>query len=364
MSERSILLTGFPSNELARRVLPRLLEGDRQARVTLLVPERFFDHAQEWLSALPHAQRERTTVLVGDVAGLDLSLSGREYLDLAAHVDVIHHCAAVTYSGAPLEMAERVNVGGTFEVLELARQAHHLERVVHWSTIGATGESGRVVREDELIEPRSNPLASTRHRAEKLIARVREEVPVTVLRTAMLVGDSRTGRLARIEGAHLMISALLNAPRDVPMLRPAQGSAQLQVVPIDYAVEAGLAIAHAQESIGRTHHIIDRDALSIEDALDLIADIVGKPPPRGSLPPMFAHAVLRIPGVDRLAHAQRALLDELVRDVRYDDRNAQAVLSRTELVCPSLPSYIGKLVAHVERERKSDRPLPSYSLLR
>ncbi|MEY4515556.1 MAG: hypothetical protein RLZZ450_7678, partial [Pseudomonadota bacterium] len=110
MSERSILLTGFPSNELARRVLPRLLEGDRSVHVTLLVPERFVDHAQEWLSALPHAQSERTTVLVGDVAGLDLALSGREYLDLAARVDVIHHCAAVTYSGAPFEMAERVNV--------------------------------------------------------------------------------------------------------------------------------------------------------------------------------------------------------------------------------------------------------------
>jgi nucleoside-diphosphate-sugar epimerase len=364
MSARSILLTGFPSNELARRVLPRLLETDDEAEVTVLVPERFVDHASEWLSALPHAQRERTKVRVGDVAGLDLGLSGREYLELAERVQVIHHCAAVTYSGAPLEMAERVNVGGTFEVLELARTATALERLVHWSTIGATGEQGRVVREDELIEPRSNPLAQTRYRAEKLVAKAREEVPITVLRTAMLVGDSRTGRLARIEGAHLMISALLNAPRDLPLPRPAQGSAPLQVVPIDYAVDAGLAIAQADESIGHTHHIIDRDALTVEEALDLIADIVGKPPPRGSVPPMFAQAVLRLPGVDRLAHAQRAFIDELVRDVRYDDRNAQSVLSRTELVCPSLSSYMGKLVAHVERERKSDRPLPSYSLLR
>jgi thioester reductase-like protein len=364
MSERSILLTGFPSNELARRVLPALLEPARNARVTLLVPERFVAHAAEWLSALPSAQRARTEVLVGDVAWLDLGLSGREYLALAARIDVVHHCAAVTYSGAPLEMAEKCNVGGTYEVLELARQCRVLERVVHWSTIGATNDRDGVVYEDELLDPRSNPLAQTRYRAEKLVAKARAEVPITVLRPALLVGDSRTGRLARIEGAHLLIQALLNAPRDVPIFRPAHGSAQLQVVPIDYAIEAGLLIAESAESVGHTYHVVDREALSLDEALSLIADILGKPQPRGGLPPALAQALLRIPGVDRLAHAQRALLDELGSGIRYDDRNAAALLAKTGLRCPSFASYVGKLVAHVEHERKVDRPLPSYSLSR
>jgi thioester reductase-like protein len=362
MSEREILLTGFPSNELARRLLPRLLETNRDQRVSLLVPERFVDHASEWLSALPNGQRERTTVIVGDVASIDLGLSGREYLELAARVHTIHHCAAVTYSGAPYEMAERVNVGGTFEIIEFARQAKDLSRLVHWSALSATGAKSGVVREDVLVPPRSNPLANTRHRAEKLIAKAREELPITVLRPAMLVGDSRTGRLARIEGAHLLISALLNAPRDLPILRPTQGDALLQVVPIDYAVDAGLAIAQSDESPGHTYHIIDRNALSLEDAMASIAELLGKPPPRGALPSALTQVVLRIPGVDRLAHAQRALLDELGHDESYEDRNAQAVLSRAGLSCPPLSSYLGKLVAHVERERKSDRPAPSYSL--
>lgn len=364
MSERETLLTGFPSNELARRVLPRLLESSRSARVSVLVPERFVDHASEWLSALPNGQRERTTVIVGDVAAMDLGLSGREYLELAERVHTVHHCAAVTYSGAPFEMAERVNVGGTFEVLEFARQVKDLRRLVHWSTITATGGQGGVVREDVLIAPRSNPLAATRFRSERLIAKALAELPITILRPAMLVGDSRTGRLARIEGAHLLISALLNAPRDLPILRPAQGHSELQVVPIDYAVDAGLAIAQSEDTLGHSYHIIDRDALTLDEAMAAIAEIVGKPPPRGALPPLFTNAVLRLPGVDRIAHAQRALLDELGRDVNYDDRNAHNVLDRAGLSCPPLASYLPKLVAHVERERKIDRPVPSYSLLR
>lgn len=375
MSELSILLTGFPSNELARRLVPRLLGSDlgahaetyaagRKTSLTLLVPERFVDHASEWLLALPSAQRERTHVLVGDVASLDLGLSGCEYRELASQVQIIHHCAAVTYSGAPLDMAERVNVGGTYEVLELAHNAARLERLVHWSTIGATGEQGGVVSEDVLVDPRSNPLAYTRFRAERLVAKVQKELPITVVRSAMLVGDSRSGRLARIEGAHLLISALLNAPRDVPILRPAQANAQLQVVPIDYAVEAGLALARDSGAAGHTYHVIDPAALSLEEALNMIAGLVGKPPPRGALPPAFAQAVLRLPGLDRLVHAQRALLDELGREVTYDDRNAHTVLTKSGLSCPPLASYLDKLVAHVEHERKTDRPLPSYALSR
>jgi thioester reductase-like protein len=356
MSGATILLTGFPSNELARRVLPRLLELDETAQVEALVPERFVEHATEWLSALPAQQRARTSLIVGDVAALDLGLSGREYLDLAARVNVIHHCAAVTYSGAPMSMAERVNVGGTFEVLELGRNAHRLERVVHWSTIAASAGRAGSLRESELIEPRSGTLSHTRYRAERLVAKARGEVPVTVVRTAMLVGDSRTGRLARIEGAHLLISALLTAPRDVPLLRPANGDVVLQVVPIDYAVEAGLTIGRASETIDGTYHVIDRGALGLDEALVLIADLVGKPQPRGGIPPMFTQALMRLPGIDRLVHAQRALLDELLRDVRYDDQNAQPVLAQAGLRCPGFASYVEKLVAHVERERKSERP--------
>jgi len=360
---RTTLLTGFPANELARRVLPRLLELEPETEVIALVPERFLDRAEEWLSALPASQRQRTSTLVGDVAALDLGLSGAEYLELAGKLHAIHHCATVTYSGAPFEMAERVNVGGTYEVLELAGHARQLERVVHWSSIAATGDRGGTVNEDELVQPRSNALAQTRYRAEKLVESARaKKLPITLLRTAMLVGDSRTGRLARIEGAHLLISALLNAPRDVPVLRPAHADAKLQVVPIDYAVEAGLAIARAADTIGHNYHVIDPAAPTLDEALVAIAEILGKPHPRGGLPAGLTQAMMRLPVVDRLVHAQRALLDELGREVRYDDSNAHPVLRRNGLACPAFGSYVGKLVAHVERERKSDRPLPSFHL--
>lgn len=349
------LLTGFPRNELARLVLSALLARDAEDEIVCIVPQRFQQLANEWLSAIPAKQRAKVTTREGDVAAVDLGLSGAEFNELCARVQVIHHCAAVTYTGATFAQAESVNVGGTHEVVELGRCCKNLVRLVHWSTLAATGARDGVVREDELIAPQGSRLLHTRYRAERLIRKVQNELPITVIRPAMLVGDSRTGHLARVEGAHLLIAGLLAAPRDLPVPRPMHGDVELQVVPIDYAVEAGLTIANTAGTIGRTYHIVDAAPVTLHEALILIADLLGKPSPRGALPSVMARALVKLPLVHRLIHAQLALIDELARDVRYDDSAARPVLARAGMSCPSFSSYVGKLVAHVEHERRGDR---------
>lgn len=355
MSRKVILLTGFPRNELARLVLSALLTRDEESDIICIVPARFAELAKEWLAAMPRGRRAHVSTLEGDIAAVDLGLSGKEFNELAARVSIIHHCGAVTYSGAAYRQAETVNVGGTYEVVELARSARQLERLVHWSSLAATGDHDGVVYEDELIAPHGSRLLHTRYRAERLIRKAQAELPITVIRPAMLVGDSRSGLLGRIEGAHLLIAGLLAAPRDLPVPRPARGAVALQVVPIDYAVAAGLTIANTVGTIGRTYHVIDPSPVTLNEALILIADLLGKPAPRGAFPGVMAQALLKLPLVDRLVHAERALLDELVRDVRYDDVHARPVLARAGVSCPSFTSYVGKLVAHVERERRSER---------
>jgi thioester reductase-like protein len=355
MSRQVTLLTGFPRNELARLVLSSLLSRDDDTDIVCIVPDRFSELANEWLAATPRGKRAQVSTLEGDIAAVDLGLSGKEFNELAARVSVIHHCGAVTYSGATYRQAEMVNVGGTYEVVELARSAPRLQRLIHWSSLAATGDRAGVVYEDDLVAPNSARLLHTRYSAERLIRKAQSELPITVIRPAMLVGDSRTGHLSRVEGAHLLIAGLLAAPRDVPVPRPARGDVALQVVPIDYAVAAGLTIADTNGTIGRTYHVIDPSPVTLNEALTLIADLLGKPAPRGAFPGVMAQALLKLPLVDKLVHAERALLGELVRDVRYDDVHARPVLARAGMSCPPFSSYIGKLVAHVERDRRSER---------
>lgn len=355
-ADREVLLTGFPANELARRVLERLLETEPETRITCIVPARFIDNALARHERLVSERATRVTLLEGDVASIDLGLSGAEYNALRERIHVVHHCAAVTYSGAPITMAERVNVQGTCEVVEFARGARQLERLVHWSTLGATWDRDGVVWEDDLLEPQSGPLMRTRYRAERIVRKAKGKVRATVLRPAMLTGDSRTGEMTRIEGPGLLISGLITAPRDVPVPRPGPGEMPLHVVPIDFAVEAGLVLARSPNTIDRTCQIVDPSPPTLDEALSEVAQLLGKPPPRGGLPSPLAKALVRVPLVEKLVHAQRALIDELARDVLYDDRNARPILARAGLSCPPFSSYVAKLVEHVRRERKSDRP--------
>jgi thioester reductase-like protein len=349
MSARPVLLTGFPSNELACRVLSQLLASEHATRVVCLVPPAFHEAAEAWLATRSDEERARVQLLEGDVAALDLGLSGPEYRELAQRVDRIHHCAAVTYSGAPMDMAERVNVGGTYEVLELGHAAKRLSRIIHWSTLSATADNAGVMLEKHLAEPRSTRLLHTRFRAERLMLRARHQLPITVLRPALLVGDTAEGSLRRLEGLHLLIAGVLGAPRDLPLPLLGPRDAPVNVVPIDYAVKAGLAIARARDTLGRTFHIVEASPPSLGEVLEELSDLLARPAPRGELPYALTRMMLRLPGLHRLVHAQRAVLEELGRGVRCDDTDARSVLNRAGLSCPPLLTHLPKLVKHVSQ---------------
>jgi nucleoside-diphosphate-sugar epimerase len=355
-SKAGTLLTGFPSNELACRVLARLLEAEPTTRVICLVPARFAEGAAAWLATRSEQERARVEQMEGDVAAIDMGLSGAEYRDLMARVRRIHHCAAVTYSGASLEMAEQVNVGGTHEVLELGRSAKRLERIVHWSTLSATGDVRGVITETTLVEPSSTRLMRTRYRAERLMSRAREELPITVLRPAMLVGDRERGALRRVEGLHLLIVGVMATPRELPLPVLGAPDTLLQAVPIDYAVEAGLAIARAKDTVGRTFHIVEAAPPSLGQIFRTLSDLVGRPPPVGAVPVAITRMMTRLPGLHRIVHAQRALLEEMGRSVRVDDAQARQILARAGLVGPSLLTHLPLLVQHVAEHRGGMAP--------
>ncbi len=348
------VVTGFAGRDLATRVLARLLETERETAFACIVAPRFRDAAVRWLDSRPEQERARVELLDGDVCFMDMGLSGREYMDLAARTRIIHHCAAITYSGAPHGM-EAVNVQGTHEALELALAAPRLERLVHWSSTQATWPRDGLVLEDELHAPKHDRISQSQHRAEQLLARARTKVPITVLRPAMLLGDSTSGEAPRVDGAYLLIATLLASPKDVALPLPTRADAPLQVVPVDFAVEAGLAIARSPEAASRTFHIVDPAPLTVREALSMFAELTLRPAPRSFVPGPLTRALVRLPGLDRIVHAQRALVEELARDARYDDRNARPILRGAKLSCPPLPRYAAQLVQFVERERAEGR---------
>lgn len=351
MSGNVTLVTGFPTSFLATRVVRKILAEEPQTEIRCVVQPKFRERADALVAAMRKEDRARVRLYEGDVTSMDLGLSGPEIVALAREVRVIHHCAAATYLGVVREVAERLNVEGVREVIELARDASGLERLVHWSSALVAGGRTGWVREDELLAPAGfrNVVEETRFRGEALVRRAMDRIPTTILRPAIGVGDSTTGEIDRFEGPYLLVLFMLSSPLDLRVPLPGRGEAPVNLVPIDYVVDAGYLIATDTRAIGRTFHLVDPEPCTAREVFERIAEAAGRPMPRGFLPTTLATALLRAPGLERFVQAPRTFLEQLATDVSYDARNTRLIVG-DRVRCPPFSSYVETMVRFVRTE--------------
>lgn len=356
-SDDVVLLTGFPS-QLARAVAAEVLRSDGGARVVTVVRSKFLDDARAAVDDLPPDQSKRVTLVEGDAAAIDLGLSGQEFKTIAREVTRIHHCAQVTYLGVDRKTAEHVNVGGTSEILELALGCDRLECMVFHSTAHVAGDRRGLVLEEDLKAGQSfrSVVEETKARAEKLVRAAMDRVPIAVVRPATIVGDSRTGEVDRFDGPYLLILLVVTSPPDLAIPLPGRGDEPLNLVPIDWVARASVAIGRDPCARGRTFHLVDPEPLTAREVFELVARAGGRRGPRGSIPANLAKALLRAPGIDRIAKSPRALLETLTTAVTYDARNAEELLATTGVGrCPPLESYVDELVEYVQERVRQRR---------
>jgi thioester reductase-like protein len=362
-SEEVVLLTGFPSFQ-ARHLLEELVRPDRGDRgstfVHAIVQAKAMARARDDLDALPHEQRARVNLIEGDAAAMDLGLSGGELRTLGREVDTIHHVAHVSYLGVDRKAAEHVNVDGVREVLEFARLCTRLKCLVAHSTAQVAGDREGLVLEGELKAGQSfhNVVEETRARGERMLRAAMDRVPIAVLRPSILVGDSTTGEIDRFDGPYLLFVVILTAPPDLAIPLPGRADAPLPLVPVDYVARAACHIGRDPRAAGRTFHLVDPSPLPARTVFEMVAQLGGRKSPRGFIPTNFARALLSAPGLERFAKSPRGLLETLGTDVAFDARNTTEILRGTDIRCPPLDSYIGRLVEYVKlrlRERRNKR---------
>jgi len=346
----SVLVTGFPGRQPAVHLVRELAtHGERST--CCLVTEGRRERALELLEAMPRSARDRVSLWVGDPRALDLGLSGEEFGALAESVEVIHHCASITDPAATKEEAAG-NVRAAAEILEFAEAAPRLRRLVCWSSATVSGNREGFVKETELDDSMGfrNPVEESLYRVERMLGESADELPIVVLRPALMVGDSVTGEMEHLNGWYLLIRFLLDAPKDYRIPTPSRAGVRISAVPVDYAVKAGLHISENERSTGLTFHIVDTKPVTVGHALNLFAEATGHPPPREHDPLNLATALMRGPGSQRFRHTTRAFLDHLKTDVIYDDRNTRELLAGTGIACPELESYVDLMVARASRE--------------
>ena len=351
-----VLLTGFPSFT-ARKMAEELLRASQKTLVHAVVHAKYATEAAEARDGLPFGDRQRLILVEGDAAAMDLGLSGQELKDLAKEVDIIHHMAQVSYLGSERKLAEEVNLGGAREILEVAEVCKSLRCLVFHSTAQVSGDRTGLVLEDELDKGQSfkNAVDETLARAEKRMRLAMKKLPVCVVRPTIIVGDSKSGEVDRFDGPYFLILLIVTSPKEVPLPIPGRSDTPLHLVPIDYVVRAARAIGRDARAPGRTFHIGDPSPLSIKRVVELVANTGGRTAARGFIPANLTKALLRTPGIDRLAKSPRAFLDAIATPVSYSFANTSELLADTDIKCPPLESYVERLVDYVQHRLREKR---------
>ncbi len=335
-------VTGYPGF-IGKRLVAHVAEADPQGKIFLLVQPKFHREAEGYVNKLKGAPVE---LLIGDIVDMHLGLAGAEYQRLCKEVTQIFHLAAISYLGMPREVARKVNVEGTRNVLELGRDCKKLERFNHFSTCYVSGDRVGVIAEDELDVGQTfrNAYEETKFEAEKLVQRASETLPITIYRPSTVVGDSATGEIDRFDGPYYIGMLLVLSPLVVPLPLPGNGVAPLNVVPVDFVVKAVWSLSRNKDAVGRTVHLVDPNPMSARRVYERIAEKAKKKLPRFNLSARAADVVLRLPGIEKLARPQRAAINSVNHLALYNCHAALELLDGTGVRCPPLASYLDKLV--------------------
>jgi thioester reductase-like protein len=184
----------------------------------------------------------RVCVFLGDLTNQKFGLADDEYQSLVQSTDSLIHCAA-SLNRKSEKQCLNVNLRGTLEVIQLARRAqdhHGLRRFSHVSTVAVAGtRQDEVVQEDTAIDwARSDydPYARTKKFCEHMVHQLLPDVPRTIFRPAIVLGDSRRPETTQFDMVQAF-SVLASLP--VLPLRPTD---RIDIVPADYVGKAIVAI--------------------------------------------------------------------------------------------------------------------------
>ena len=350
------LLTGFPGF-IGRRLADRLLE-EKGVKLVALVEPRMAAAAREAAGGLD------IEVLEGDISERRLALSDSDWDRLVKDVRRVYHLAAIYDLAVPIDVAQRVNVDGTGNVLELCAAAKKLQRLAYVSTAYVAGKRRGVVYEHELVmgQEFKNHYESTKFQAEVWVREEMANVPTTILRPAIVVGDSTTGETQKFDGPYYILRAISETRRaGRPMVQFGRSDANFNVVPVDYVVEAIATAAALPEAEGETLHLVDPDPLTAGELTRTLADHYGAPAPKGRIPPALVEASLRIPAVkSRFGDTPRESIAYLNHPVEFDTRRTVDLLGAKGLTPPRFTDYVGAMVRYF-LDHEDDPPPPPPS---
>jgi thioester reductase-like protein/NADP-dependent 3-hydroxy acid dehydrogenase YdfG len=311
---------------------------------------------------LAHEWGDGAKPLVGDLTAPGLGLTEDTLAELGS-VDHVVHCGAIYDVTADDATQRAANVDGTRAVIDLALR---LDATLHHvSSIAVAGTfEGEYTEEDfDVSQDLPTPYHQTKFEAEMLV-RSAAGLRYRVYRPAVVVGDSRTGEMDKVDGPYYFFGVLAKLavlPKITPMLLPDTG--RTNIVPVDYVVDALVELMHVPNRDGQTFHLTAPKSIGLKAIYRGVAGEAGLPPLRGTLPGSMATPFLKATGRAKILRNMAAtqlgipaeILDvvDLVPTFACDD--TVEALRGSGIHVPEFATYAPKLwrywAEHLDRDR-------------
>jgi len=357
--------TGFIGKRLVRKILER-----KGTVVHFLVRDRSAKRTAELLGYWG-VDESRAFPVRGDLSLPGLGITAAERKKLDGKVKHFFHLAAVYDLKADEESQRIANIEGTKNTVLFANEIgagcfHHV------SSIAAAGLYEGVFREDMFDEAEGldHPYFSTKHESEKLV-RQDCQGPWRVYRPGIVVGDSHTGEMDKIDGPYYFFKLIQRMRQLLPPWMPTIGleGGRINLVPVDFVVDAMDHIAHKKGLDGKCFHLVDPSPRRVGEVLNTFAKAGHAPAMSlyvnaalfGFIPKGIKKGLMALTPVRRI---QRAVMKDLglPEDIltfvnyptRFDCREAAAALKGSGIEVPALETYAWRLWDYWERHLDPD----------
>ena len=314
---------------------------------------------------------KRAVAVMGDMTQADLGVSAADKKKLSGKIRHFFHLAAIYDLKATAEEQQTGNIDGTRNAVQFAN-AIKAGCFQHVSSIAAAGLYEGVWREDMFDEAENldHPYFSTKHDSEGI---VRKECAGAwrVYRPGLVVGDSKTGEMDKIDGPYYFFKLIQKLRKLLPPWMPTIGieGGRINIVPVDFVVDAMDHIAHLEKGDGKAFHLTDPNPKRVGDVLNTFARAAHAPRMEmrinaalfGFIPRGIKKGVMSLTPAKRIRHAlmkDLGLPEDMMQFVnyptRFDSRETEKALKGTGITCPPLDSYAWVLWDYWERHLDPD----------
>jgi NAD(P)-dependent dehydrogenase (short-subunit alcohol dehydrogenase family) len=356
--------TGF----IGQNLIGLLLQ--RRGKIYVLVRKGSM-HKLEALKSRWGKAADKIIPVTGDLTKARLGVSVAKRKQLEGKIDHVFHLAAIYDMKADAASQEAANIDGTLNAVRFA-EAVKAKRFHHVSSIAAAGLFPGIFREDMFEEAQGldNPYFRTKHDSEGIV-RYKCKIPFRIYRPGIVVGDSKTGEIDKIDGPYYFFKLIQKMRKAMPAWMPTVGleGGRINIVPVDFVVKALDHIAHLPRLDGRCFHLTDPKPRRIGEVLNIFADAAHAPQMTMRLdarlfnyiPTVVKQALFMLPPTRRIANHimnDLGLPPDMLKFVnyptRFDSRETEAALKGTDISVPRLDDYAWRLWDYWERHLDPD----------